>query len=368
MSAFDDNPFADPSVQRAAAGSGGGAHQVSAVLEDYDPFTKTTTNPPSQPAVLQASQAAPPPSYSISPPQVPSYGSNAPVNPPPYAQTNQQSMAQEDFQRRQEELERKAAELARREAELNNGAAAFSARVNNWPPLPAFIPLQPCFYQDISVDIPGEFQDTVRRLYYLWLLHAALLVANLFAGLCVLFAGLDDGSMFGLSLVYCLFFIPLSFVCWFRPAYKAFKNDSSFNFMLFFFIFFCQFCFSIVMALGIPQLGGAGLITAIVTFRGGKRTDGATGGDFFVGFIVLCLAFGFAFAALADFFILTKIHSYYRTTGASISKAQAELASTVLSNEQVRAAATQAAAAGVRNTFQPPGAGGGQPGQGPPRG
>merc|ERR1712106_1049845 len=105
--------------------------------------------------------------------------------------------------------------------------------------------------------------------------------------------------------------------------------------------------------------------TAIVTFKGGKRADGATGGDFFVGFIVLCIAFGFAFAALADFFILSKIHTYYRATGASVSKAQAEFTSTVLSNDQVRAAATQAAAAGVRSGFQ--GAGGSQANQQGPR-
>lgn len=332
MSAFDENPFADPSVQRATAGTG----QASAVLDNYDPFSKDSPAA-SQPAVMSPTvdtitlppSAAPPPHYSAS---------------------GQQMSSTADFQKRQEELERKAAELARREAELNN--SPFNARVNNWPPIPSFIPLQPCFYQDINVDIPVEFQEMVRRLYYLWLLHAALLLANMFGGLCYLFGGLDNGSMFGFSLVYCFFFIPLSFICWFRPAYKAFRSDSSFNFMVFFFIFFCQFCFSIVMALGIPQTGGAGLITAIVTFRGGNRSAGPVGGDYFVGFIIICIAFGFSAAALADFFMLSKIHGYYRATGASLSKAQAEFTTNVLSNEQVRNAAAQAAAAGVRNNFQ----------------
>ena len=96
------------------------------------------------------------------------------------------------------------------------------------------------FCQDINVDIPVEFQEMVKRLYYLWLFHSLLMLANLLGGICFLFSGMDKGSMFGLGLVYGAFFIPLSFLCWFRPAYKAFRNDSSFNFMLFFFIFFCQ--------------------------------------------------------------------------------------------------------------------------------
>jgi len=345
MSAFDENPFADPAVQQATANSGGG---TSAGLDNYDPFNKQNATTASvaggvsQPAVMSPTQeAAPAPGPA----------------PPTYTQSAQQIATAADFQRRQEELERKAAELARREEELK--ASPYNARVNNWPPLPSFLPCKPCFYQDINVDIPVEFQETVKRLYYLWLLHAGLLLANLFGALCFLFGGLDDGSLIGLSLVWSVFFIPLSFLCWFRPAYKAFKNDSSFNFMLFFLIFFGQFCFSVLMALGIKQMGGCGLIVAIATFTGGnKGTDaGPSGGDYFIGFIILLITIGWIVCALGDFFMLTKIHGYYRASGASISKAQAEFTTNVFSNEAVRNAAANAAAAGVRQGFQ------GQPGQ-----
>jgi hypothetical protein len=258
----------------------------------------------------------------------------------------QQTATAADFQRRQEELERKAAELARREEELKN--SAYNARVNNWPPIPGFLPCQPCFYQDINVDIPVEFQETVKRLYYLWLFHAIIMIANVLGGTLLIFSGNDaKGSTFGLSIVYAILFVPLSYLCWFRPAYKAFRSDSSFNFMVFFFIFFCQFLFSCIMALGIDSSGGAGLIKTITTFQ----AEGSSGGDYFVGFICLIIAIGFVLCALADFYMLTRIHGMYRSTGASVAKAQQEFTTSVFSNETVRNAAAQAAAATVRNNF-----------------
>lgn len=40
---------------------------------------------------------------------------------------------------------------------------------NNFPPLPKFIPLKPCFYQNFSDEIPIEHQVLVKRIYQLWL-------------------------------------------------------------------------------------------------------------------------------------------------------------------------------------------------------
>lgn len=39
---------------------------------------------------------------------------------------------------------------------------------NNFPPLPRFIPLKPCFYQDFN-EIPDQRRTMCKRLYYLWL-------------------------------------------------------------------------------------------------------------------------------------------------------------------------------------------------------
>lgn len=44
-----------------------------------------------------------------------------------------------------------------------------AGRKNNWPPLPQKFPVGPCFYHDIAVDIPIEFQKTVKIMYNLWM-------------------------------------------------------------------------------------------------------------------------------------------------------------------------------------------------------
>uniref|UniRef100_A0A803YRY4 Secretory carrier-associated membrane protein n=1 Tax=Meleagris gallopavo TaxID=9103 RepID=A0A803YRY4_MELGA len=39
-------------------------------------------------------------------------------------------------------------------------------KVNNFPPLPKFIPLKPCFYQNFGDEIPIDYQSLVKRIYH----------------------------------------------------------------------------------------------------------------------------------------------------------------------------------------------------------
>ncbi|XP_012142874.1 secretory carrier membrane protein isoform X3 [Megachile rotundata] len=344
MSGFDENPFAepsindpfaDPAIRRAVSST-----PANRGLEDYNPFADQGTqgtaqvrgasNPPiyggvgatQQPATLQpTSQEAPPPNYARTPQQT--------VN---AALGSTLSLTSDVNQRSEPEWK------GRTEEDMRN--TPYYPKRHNWPPLPDKCCFQPCFDQDIDVEISTDFQKVVRQLYHLWMFHGCVLVLNVFGGFVLILCN-ERFSTFGLGILYLILFTPFSFLCWFRPAYKAFKNDSSINFMVFFFVFFFQLIVTAIQAIGIPGSGTCGIITAMLMFD--KSAKGI-----FVGLLLLFIALCFVLAACGDLLLLTKIHRIYRSSEASVSKAQQEFATTFLRNEHVQNAASNVAATAVR--------------------
>ncbi|KAI7790632.1 secretory carrier-associated membrane protein 2 isoform X2 [Triplophysa rosa] len=303
----DVNPFQDPSVTQVT--NSGIDH-----IEHFSPFPDGNTgstipagNTPSQPAVLQPS-----------------------VEPSPQATA---AAAQVNLLKQQEELERKAAELDRREQELHNRGATTTGRENNWPPLPKSFPIKPCFYQDFSEDIPQEHQRICKMIYYLWMWHCVTLFLNVLACLADFTTSAAAGVDFGLSILWFILFTPCSFLCWFRPVYKAFRSDSSFNFFFFFFIFFAQIGIYIIQSVGIPRWGNSGWIAAV----------SVVGSNLAVGVIMMVVAAFFTVCAVMSVVLLKMVHSHYRRTGASFQKAQQEFSQGVLTNRTFQSAATSAA-------------------------
>ena len=56
------------------------------------------------------------------------------------------------------------------------------------------------------------------------IVYVGVLFVNLLGGLAAMIEKIDGGGgIFAFSLVSLVIFTPLSFVCWFRPLYKAFR-------------------------------------------------------------------------------------------------------------------------------------------------
>ena len=190
------------------------------------------------------------------------------------------------------------------------------SRKNNWPALPSWIPFGPCFYQDFGVDIPIEHHKSAKCAYYLWCFYAIDLLFN-FVGCMILFIHTPSGGKtFGISILWAIIVIPSSFVCWYRPVYKAFRSSSSFNFLTFFFIVFFHIIITIIQASGLTPVT-VGIINGI------EMLDD----DVAVGVVMILVGVCFSGQAVGAFLLLFRVHQIYRGSGASLQKAQEEFVS-----------------------------------------
>ncbi|CAH8846994.1 unnamed protein product [Trichobilharzia szidati] len=314
-----ENPFADPVTKLTSTQSRDNenfqvSHIDTAALDKYNPFEVTGN--------LQQDE----------------HLSNF-TAPPSYSATQAQRITTAELERRQRELDAKAAELARREEEQrlkeqSRFASQEGVAAKNWPPLPSFCPCAPCFYQNIETEIVPEYKKVVKFGYYLWMSYACLLLVNLLTAL-IFFAGTSEasgGSLFGVAILVCIVCIPASYVCWFRPLYKAFRSNSSINFFVFFIIFGIQILVMIIQSIGILNWGSCGWITGLSVV---KQTP-------VIGVITLLVACAFTAVTTASAWYLIHVHRIYRSTGASFGKAKEEFAHGVVTDPIVRNRAMEA--------------------------
>uniref|UniRef100_A0A3P9INN8 Secretory carrier-associated membrane protein n=1 Tax=Oryzias latipes TaxID=8090 RepID=A0A3P9INN8_ORYLA len=297
MSEFDSNPFADPVDVNPFQVSVGTVLPLSSQTK-YSGTTIPISGASSQPAVLQTS-----------------------VEQSPQATA---AAAQAKLEKQQEELEKKAAELERKEQELQNRNAR--NKENNWPPLPRFCPVKPCFYQDFEEEISEDYRQICKRMYYLWMYHSATLFLNVLACLAYFTADPAYGVDFGLSILWFMLFTPVSFICWYRPVYKAFRGTKSSDESLFY-----SFCL----------ISGSGWISAISMI----------GTNLAVAVVMMVVAGFFTVNAILAIILLKMVHSRYRGTGASFTKAQQEFSQGVLTSRTFQGAAATAATSAAQGAF-----------------
>uniref|UniRef100_A0A8C3UR64 Secretory carrier-associated membrane protein n=3 Tax=Catharus TaxID=9184 RepID=A0A8C3UR64_CATUS len=136
--------------------------------------------------------------------------------------------------------------------------------------------------------------------------YCITLAVNLIACLAWWMGG-GSGTNFGLAILWLILFSPCGYVCWFRPAYKAFRSDSSFNFMAFFFIFGAQLLLTVLQVIGFSGWGACGWLAAITFFS----TSVAA------AVFMLFPAIMFTMSAVAMLICLIRVHKIYRGGGGS---------------------------------------------------
>lgn len=195
----------------------------------------------------------------------------------------------------------------------------------------ALVSVRVCCPSGVCVHAPGSAVNSVT------------LAVNLVGCLAWLIGG-GGATNFGLAFLWLILFTPCSYVCWFRPIYKAFKTDSSFSFMAFFFTFMAQLVISIIQAVGIPGWGVCGWIATISFF--GTNIGSAV--------VMLIPTVLFTVMAVFSFIALSMVHKFYRGSGGSFSKAQEEWTTGAWKNPHVQQAAQNAAMGAAQGAMNQP--------------
>jgi len=139
------------------------------------------------------------------------------------------------------------------------------AEGKNFPPLPSFCCIGPCYYHNIEAEIPTEYQRTCRVMFLILKCYVFCLIINCIARLSALCIGdTDGGAMFGKAIFYLMFLPPIGFVTWYRQTYLAFKNKKHKTYMVSLILFLLEIILNLLWAIG-------GILSGAVGWRDGIR-------------------------------------------------------------------------------------------------
>ncbi|XP_074264640.1 secretory carrier-associated membrane protein 4 [Silene latifolia] len=206
---------------------------------------------------------------------------------------------------REKEIADWEADLKRRESDIKRREEAVS-RANipateekNWPPL------VPIIHHDIANEIPVHAQKLQYLAFASWLGIILCLVFNIVAiTVCWIRGG--GVKIFFLATIYALLGVPLSYVLWYRPLYRAMREDSAFKFGWFFMTYLLHILFCIFAAIAPPIVfhgeSLTGILAAITVFP----HHALVGIFYLIGFALFCLE------TLLSLWVLQKVYMYFR--------------------------------------------------------
>nr|BAJ92624.1 predicted protein [Hordeum vulgare subsp. vulgare]BAK03193.1 predicted protein [Hordeum vulgare subsp. vulgare]BAK04870.1 predicted protein [Hordeum vulgare subsp. vulgare] len=195
------------------------------------------------------------------------------------------------------DLRRREADIKRREESLKNAGVPMEEK--NWPP---FFPI---IHHDIANEIPANVQKLQYLAFASWLGIVLCLSWN-FIAVIVCWIKEGDSKLFFLATIYALLGIPLSYLMWYRPLYRAMRTNSAFSFGWFFLCYLIHIGFCIIAAIAPPIVfqgkSLTGILAAIDTFS----EHLIIGIFYFVGFALFCLE------TLLSIGVLQKVYMYFR--------------------------------------------------------
>jgi len=243
MSYKADNPFEESSSQ--------------------NPFEEEEKKPPSLPAKSGSDKK--------NPPQTPAKDTN-------YYNSNNARQEQvissfnapfdtssEGIKRKEQELKRREEDLARREKSLLDKEKQIdkaTPKNKNWPRC------RPLIYHDIDGEIPRDQQKLVKAAYYIWFGTLFCYFYNAVAVLAGLIAvgGGSEIAGFILSIIDCIFFMPLTFLIY-RLLYRATRKGKSGLYLGYMISLWIDIIFFAWNGVGLRGWGGGGFLLMLPLFK-----------------------------------------------------------------------------------------------------
>ncbi|XP_065877846.1 secretory carrier-associated membrane protein 4 [Euphorbia lathyris] len=212
--------------------------------------------------------------------------------------------AMNDPKKKEKELSSWEADLKRREKEIKRredavAQAGVPVDDKNWPP----------FFPIIHHDIANEIPINAQRLQYLafasWLGVVLCLSFNVIAILVNWIRG-GGVKIFLLASIYALSGIPMSYILWYKPLYRAMRTDSALKFGWFFMFYLLHIGFCIFASIAPPIVFRGESLTGILPAIDVISDNLLVGIFYLVGFGLFCLE------SLLSLWVLQKIYMYFR--------------------------------------------------------
>ncbi|XP_047317241.1 secretory carrier-associated membrane protein 3-like [Impatiens glandulifera] len=263
---------------------------------DQNPFAEEDVNPFSNTAAKSRLSPLPPEPVDFN------YDRGAPVDIPIHTPA--------DLKKKEKQLQAKEAELRKREQELKRKeeAAARAGIVienKNWPP---FFPI---IHHDIANEIPIHLQR-LQYIAFTTLLGLVLcLLWNVIAVSVAWIKKVEDADVriWFVAIIYFISGVPLAYVLWYRPLYKAFRNESALRFGWFFLFYMVHIAYCIFAAVAPPIFFRGKSLTGILPAMDVISKSALAGIFYFIGFGLFCLE------SVMSIYVLQQVFMYFRGSG-----------------------------------------------------